>query len=108
MGTIVLSWLFMHTIFAQHYAHEYYGEHRNSRVGGLEIPGQQEPDYWDFLYFSFVIAMTSQVSDVQITSKSIRHMVECPRRAVILLQSRDPRTDREHDLQPDQTGLTPP
>jgi uncharacterized membrane protein len=75
MGTIVLSWLFMHTIFAQHYAHEYYGEHRNSRVGGLDIPGQQEPDYWDFLYFSFVIAMTSQVSDVQITSKSIRHMV---------------------------------
>jgi uncharacterized membrane protein len=75
MFTIVLSWLFMHTIFALHYAHEYYGEHRDARVGGLDFPGKQEPDYWDFLYFSFVIAMTSQVSDVQITGKVIRRIV---------------------------------
>jgi uncharacterized membrane protein len=74
MFTIVLSWLFMHTIFALHYAHEYYGEHRDSRIGGLEFPGKQEPDYWDFLYFSVVIAMTSQVSDVQITGKVIRRI----------------------------------
>src|SRR5262249_25432306 len=66
MGTIVLSWLFMHTIFALHYAHEYYGEGRDREVGGLKFPDRAPPDYMDFLYFSFVIAMTSQVSDVMI------------------------------------------
>lgn len=75
MATIVLSWLFMHTIFALHYAHEYYGERRDAQIGGLKFPGAQGPDYWDFLYFSFVIAMTSQVSDVMITSKVIRRVV---------------------------------
>jgi len=75
MATIALSWLFMHTIFALHYAHEYYGERRDAQIGGLAFPGSQEPDYWDFLYFSFVIAMTSQVSDVAITSKVIRRVV---------------------------------
>jgi uncharacterized membrane protein len=71
----MLSWLFMHTIFALHYAHEYYGERRDTQIGGLVFPGKQEPDYWDFLYFSFVIAMTCQVSDVAITSKVIRRVV---------------------------------
>jgi uncharacterized membrane protein len=75
MATIALSWLFMHTIFALHYAHEYYGERRDAQIGGLKFPGSQEPDYWDFLYFSFVVAMTSQVSDVQVTSKVIRRVV---------------------------------
>lgn len=75
MVTIMLSWLFMHTIFALHYAHEFYGERRDARVGGLVFPGKQEPDYWDFLYFSFVVAMTCQVSDVAITSKVIRRVV---------------------------------
>ena len=75
MGTILLSWGFLHTIFALHYAHEYYGERSDDRIGGLKFPGLQAPDYWDFLYFSFVIAMTSQVSDVAITSKVIRRLV---------------------------------
>jgi uncharacterized membrane protein len=75
MGTILLSWLFLHTIFAFHYAHEYYGEGSDDRIGGLKFPGLQAPDYWDFLYFSLVIAMTSQVSDVAITSKVIRRVV---------------------------------
>jgi uncharacterized membrane protein len=75
MSTIVLSWLFMHTIFSLHYAHEYYGEHRDAQIGGLKFPGSQEPDYWDFVYFSFVVAMTSQVSDVAVTGKVIRRMV---------------------------------
>ncbi|HZQ12756.1 MAG TPA: DUF1345 domain-containing protein [Pseudolabrys sp.] len=75
MGTIVLSWLFMNTMFALHYAHEYYGERSDDRIGGLKFPGTQGPDYWDFLYFSFVIAMTCQVSDVAITSKVIRRVV---------------------------------
>jgi uncharacterized membrane protein len=72
--TILLSWAFMHTIFAMHYAHEFYGEGRDTKVGGLTFPGTDEPDYWDFLYFSLVIAMTSQVSDVQICSRAIRRL----------------------------------
>ena len=74
MGTILLSWLFMATIFALHYAHEFYGSRRDARIGGLEFPGPHEPDYWDFFYFSLVLAMTSQVSDVSITSRVIRHV----------------------------------
>jgi uncharacterized membrane protein len=69
--TIVLSWTFVHTIFALHYAHEYYGE-RGAKHDGLNFPGEGKPDYWDFAYFSFVIGMTSQVSDVAIASKPIR------------------------------------
>jgi len=74
MATTVLSWVFMHTIFSLHYAHEYYGEGRDKKIGGLNFPGENEPDYLDFLYFSLVIGMTSQVSDVAITSRSIRRM----------------------------------
>src|SRR5215470_5382340 len=69
--TIVLSWIFIHTIFALHYAHDFYGE-RGGKESGLNFPGDEQPDYWDFVYFSFVIGMTCQVSDVAITSKSIR------------------------------------
>lgn len=74
MTTTVLSWGFMHTIFSLHYAHEYYGEGRDKKLGGLHFPGENEPDYRDFLYFSLVIGMTSQVSDVAITSRSIRRV----------------------------------
>jgi uncharacterized membrane protein len=71
--TIVLSWALIHTIFALHYAHEFYDV---TEGGGLAFPGgDPEPDYWDFVYFSFVIGMTSQVSDVGITSKQIRRTV---------------------------------
>ena len=71
--TIVLSWAFIHTIFALHYAHEFYDE---SAGRGMAFPGgDKEPDYWDFVYFSFVIGMTSQVSDVGVTSKEIRRTV---------------------------------
>ena len=74
MITVVLSWVFIHTIFAFHYAHEYYGETDGKRKGGLLFPKADEekkapaPEYWDFVYFSFVIGMTFQVSDVQITA----------------------------------------
>ena len=73
-ATIVLSWIFTHTIFALHYAHDYYGEH-GARKSGLAFPGEDAPDYWDFVYFSFVIGMTSQVSDVAVVSKPIRRIV---------------------------------
>jgi uncharacterized membrane protein len=72
--TVLLSWLFMHVIFALHYAHEFYGEGGDDRIGGLEFPGDEEPDYWDFLYYSLVLAMTAQVSDVQVTSKTLRRL----------------------------------
>ncbi len=77
MVTIIGSWLLVHTIFAMHYAHEYYQDHQTQsdcKAGGLDFPEDIEPDYWDFLYFSFVIGMTSQVSDVQITSRSMRRL----------------------------------
>jgi uncharacterized membrane protein len=74
VGTILLSWAFMHWIFALHYAHEFYGTGRDKQTGGLVFPGDQEPDYRDFLYYSLVVAMTAQVSDVQITSKAIRRL----------------------------------
>jgi uncharacterized membrane protein len=70
--TIALSWAAVHTIFALHYAHEFY---RGAKPGGLQFPsGEQHEnaDYWDFVYFSFVIGMTAQVSDVGITDKTIR------------------------------------
>jgi len=73
-ATILLSWTFVHTIFSFHYAHEYYGEGGDGKIGGLRFPDDREPDYRDFLYFSLVIGMTSQVSDVAITSKVIRRM----------------------------------
>jgi uncharacterized membrane protein len=73
--TILLSWTFTHIMFALHYAHEFYDENAG-RGGGLIFPGDlQEPDYWDFIYFSFVIGMTSQVSDVAVTCRPIRHTV---------------------------------
>jgi uncharacterized membrane protein len=70
--TIALSWATVHTQFSLHYAHEYY---RDAKPGGLQFPsGDQHDhaDYWDFVYFSFVIGMTAQVSDVGITDKIIR------------------------------------
>jgi uncharacterized membrane protein len=73
-STIALSWAFIHTMFALHYAHEFYTEARG-RDGGLRFPGGGEPDYWDFIYFSFVIGMTSQVSDVAVTDRRIRRTV---------------------------------
>jgi uncharacterized membrane protein len=73
--TILLSWTFTHSMFALHYAHEFYDEN-GGRGGGLIFPGDlREPDYWDFVYFSFVIGMTSQVSDIAITCRPIRHTV---------------------------------
>jgi uncharacterized membrane protein len=72
MVTILLSWTFIHSMFALHYAHEYYADRKGT---GMAFPGDEDPDYWDFVYFSVVIGMTSQVSDVAVTSKSIRNTV---------------------------------
>jgi len=74
IATILLSWTFMHTMFALHYLHEFYGQGADDRLGGLVFPGSEDPDYWDLLYYSLVVAMTAQVSDIQITSKTIRRL----------------------------------
>ncbi|MGO8916371.1 MAG: DUF1345 domain-containing protein [Stellaceae bacterium] len=76
--TVVGSWTLTHTTFALHYAHHYYGDGpapgpADDR-GGLAFPGEELPDYWDFLYFSFVVGMTCQVSDVQVTSRAMRRL----------------------------------
>jgi uncharacterized membrane protein len=73
-GTIALSWFFVHLVFAIHYAHVYYmvEEGDASHKGGLEFPEDDEPDYWDFLYFSVGIGATSQTADVNIRCKELR------------------------------------
>ncbi len=70
---VICSWVIVHTVFIFRYAHIYYGS-AEKKVGGLDFPGDEEPDYLDFAYFSFVIGMTSQVSDVQITSSKMRRL----------------------------------
>ena len=73
--TLLLSWLVMQATFAMRYAHEYYqrsdGAHPD---GGLQFPSEDDPDYWDFAYFSIVLGMTFQVSDVQIASRKLRRV----------------------------------
>jgi len=78
--SILLSWALVHTIFTFHYAHFYYEDdddpNSSADTGGLEFPGKdKEPDYRDFAYFSFVIGMTFQVSDVQVTHRKMRRLV---------------------------------
>ncbi|OYD96492.1 hypothetical protein CDG76_06850 [Nostoc sp. 'Peltigera membranacea cyanobiont' 210A] len=76
--TIVGSWLLVHTMFAVQYAHSYYKyinrNHSQEIIGGLDFPHNDYPDYWEFLYYSFVVGMTSQVSDVQTTSSDMRRL----------------------------------
>ena len=73
--TLFLSWLVTHVVFALRYAHEYYQTNAAGAIdGGLDFPGGLKPDYWDFLYFSLVLGMTFQVSDVQITSRKLRRL----------------------------------
>jgi uncharacterized membrane protein len=76
--TIIGSWLLVHTMFAVQYAHSYYKYiNRNNNqeiIGGLDFPNNDYPDYWEFLYYSFVIGMTSQVSDVETRSPQMRRL----------------------------------
>ena len=74
--TLFASWLMTHFAFAMRYAHEYY---QSAPDGGgidmgLQFPGEDDPDYWDFAYFALILGMTFQVSDVQITSRKLRRL----------------------------------
>jgi len=75
LSTVILSWVFIQVIFAFHYAHDFYGEAEGGPKGGLKFPDDKHPEYLDFIYFSFVIGMTFQVSDVQVTNKAVRRLV---------------------------------
>jgi uncharacterized membrane protein len=76
--TVVVSWTLVHTVYSLRYAHAFYGDSdepgANRHAGGLIFPGNRPPDYFDFAYFSFVVGMTCQVSDVQITSRRMRRI----------------------------------
>lgn len=72
-ASVVLSWLFVNTSFALHYAHGYYGDDGRLQ-GGLDFPATPKPDYWDFVYYSFVIGMCFQVSDVAVRSRPMRRL----------------------------------
>ena len=73
--TLLVSWLVMQATFALRYAHEYYTRTDGAHIdGGLQFPSDDQPDYWDFVYFSVVLGMTFQVSDVQIASRKLRRL----------------------------------
>jgi uncharacterized membrane protein len=76
LAALASSWLMIHTIYAFHYAHRYYerGKPDASEGPGLRFPDGEEPDYFDFLYYAFVLGMTSQVSDVQVCSREMRRI----------------------------------
>jgi uncharacterized membrane protein len=78
MASVIVSWWLVHTLFTMRYAHMYYDTNTDdglvTKVGGLQFPDEQEPDYLDFVYFSFVIGMTFQVSDVEISDRLIRRL----------------------------------
>ena len=75
---IVLSWVLLHVFYAFYYAHRYYdvdeGDPALPLRRGLSFPNDEPPDYWDFLYYSFTIAMCYQTSDVTVCSRSMRRI----------------------------------
>ena len=76
LASLILAWTFSNMIYALHYAHLYYLPAEDSEdSGGIEFPNCDDPDYWDFIYFSFTLGMTFQTSDVNIQSRRIRRIV---------------------------------
>jgi uncharacterized membrane protein len=80
MATVALSWCFIHLIFAEHYAHGFYGPGETGKDGkvkdrgGLIFPGEKEPDYWDFIHFALIIGVASQTADIQISDRRLRRI----------------------------------
>lgn len=76
IASVAVSWWLTHTIFTLRYAHLYYSTEKGKEkfAAGLEFPKEPNPDYLDFVYFSFVLGMTFQVSDVEISSRKIRRL----------------------------------
>ncbi|HAF81180.1 MULTISPECIES: DUF1345 domain-containing protein [Brevundimonas] len=75
LGTVALSWTFIHLMFALHYAHAFYQrDHEGGDRGGLMFPGETQPDYWDFLHFALIIGVACQTADVQISDRGVRRL----------------------------------
>lgn len=73
--TLAFAWLFSNMVYALHYAHLFYLRGDKGDQGGLDFPKCNQPDYWDFLYFSYTLGMTFQTSDVSVTSRRLRRVV---------------------------------
>jgi len=76
VGTLLLIWLFANSVYALHYAHDFYrrgGQGDDAR--GLDFPGTKTPTYPDFAYFAFTLGMTFQTSDVAVTAPRLRQVV---------------------------------
>ncbi len=72
--TLLLAWLFSNMIYALHYAHLYYSQADGGDARGLDFPGHDDPDYWDFVYFAFTLGMTFQTSDVEMSGRHMRRV----------------------------------
>lgn len=70
--TVLTSWAFMQVIFALHYAHEYYAARGRHNSGGLDFPGTEAPDYFDFAYAACIIGTSAQTADVAFSSQAMR------------------------------------
>jgi uncharacterized membrane protein len=75
IATVAVSWLFVQTIFALDYAHEYYTHEGADDREGLKFPGGEPPDFWDFLHFAITIGVAAQTADIMIESKRLRRLV---------------------------------
>ena len=75
IGTLLAVWFFANSVYALHYAHEYYAPGMDRDLGGIAFPGTATPTYGDFAYFAFTIGMTFQTSDVAVTSPALRRIV---------------------------------
>ncbi len=73
IAAVPLGWLMLHTVMALHYARLFYGRPEPGETsGGLLFPGTTEPELSDFVYYSFIVGMTAQVSDVQVLNSRMR------------------------------------
>ena len=75
LGSVPLGWAAVHVLAGFHYAYLFYQPRKAKTPAGLDFPGTEKPDPWDFLYFAFVIGMTAQVSDVTTASAQMRKVV---------------------------------
>ncbi len=76
LATLLIAWLFSNLVYAMHYAHIFYLPDKSGKDGGgLDFPEEDEPGYWDFLYFAFTLGMTFQTSDVSVTATAMRRTV---------------------------------
>jgi uncharacterized membrane protein len=76
LATLLIAWLFSNLVYAMHYAHNFYLPDKSGKDrGGLDFPEEDEPGYWDFLYFAFTLGMTFQTSDVSVTATAMRRTV---------------------------------